>query len=164
MRAAFVLIVLLAASPLLAWNGRDEVGMRSVPSGANVYLDGELVGTTPLQLAVPCDQVVDRHYRIEYPGCAPAEGIVNARVAPGRVVGMVFSLGITAIFQCPRYFVPINANLTGPGCGAGLAWAPAAAPSSDLETRLKTLKDLRDRGVITEEQYQRERQNALGGL
>ena len=39
-------------------------------------------------------------------------------VAPGRIVGFVFSLGISAIFQGPNYFVPVDTALTGGDCGS----------------------------------------------
>ncbi len=174
-------ICLSAAVPANAWRGGDEVNIRSTPPGAEVYIDGQPVGVTPLALPVTCDDVVDRRYRITYQDCTPAEGILNARVAPGRVVGMAFTLGSTAIFQCPKYFVPLNVPLTGGSCGAGAGPAPGdggavlpppqpigrpsgAQPSGDLAEQLRILKDLNERGVISDAEYQREREKALGGL
>jgi len=158
--------ITLLAGEAHAWRGSGEALIHSEPEGANVYIDDQLVGTTPLQWRVPCKEVVDHTYRIEYQDCQPVDGVLNARVAPGRVVGMVFSLGISAAFQCPNYFVPLAVTLTGGSCNEPPpAPAPAApAAGGDLQHRLEMLKDLRARGVISEEAYQRERREALGGL
>lgn len=166
-RSSFVAlcaIVLIDVAPAMALRGYDEAVFRSVPSGAQVYLDDQLIGTTPLSLSVACDQVVDRRYRIQYQDCEPAEGILSARVAPGRVVGMVFSLGVSAIFQCPNYFVPVNVLLTGGVCGSGGVPVAAQGPSGDLAERLRVLRDLHQRGVLTDAEYEQERERALNGL
>ncbi|MGH7788689.1 MAG: SHOCT domain-containing protein [Candidatus Binatia bacterium] len=154
--------IVLLSSEAGAWNGSDEALISSVPSGANVFIDDQLIGTTPLQWRVPCSEVVDHKFRIEYHDCHPIEGVLYARVAPGRVVGMIFSLGISAIFQCPYYFVPVAVGLTGGSCSGPAPAAPAQG--DELERRLKMLKDLRERGVISEPEYQREREEALNGL
>lgn len=177
---AIVGSTLLLAAP--AWARRTETAsFRSTPEGARVYLDGKYVGDTPLDLTFDCDAVADREYRIEREGCTGTSGILNARVGAGRIVGAAFSLGISLIFKCPQYFVPVRVALD---CGE-----PRQVPISvnelppprnlrreraqqreraikpaDIEPRLNALKDLRDRGVITEEEYLREREILLRSL
>ena len=45
-------------------------------------------------------------YRIEKAGLPPAEGVVDARLAPGRLIGTIFTLGIVAACRPLRYFTP----------------------------------------------------------
>lgn len=47
---------------------------------------------------------------------------------------------------------------------APAAAAPAAAASNDIEQRLTVLKRLRDKGLISEEEYQQKRKEVLQGL
>lgn len=180
---AMAVVVSGTAAPALA--ARQEVAsFQSTPPGARVYLDGAYVGDTPLQLTFTCDQLGDRRYRIERDGCAPAEGILNARVAPGRIVGASFCFGINYAFQCTQYFVPVNAALDcgTPGASSAAPGAPVAVDqlpprvdlrkqppptaltTDELEAQLRSLKDLRARGVISEEQYQTERERVLKAL
>jgi hypothetical protein len=173
------------ASPALAAR-EEEASFTSSPGPARVFIDGAYVGDTPLKLTFTCDQIGDRRYRIERDGCAPAEGILNARVAPGRIVGASFCFGINYAFQCTQYFVPVNVKLD---CGTASSdpaprdpaeparvdqlpprvnlrkQPPPTAPSTnDMEAQLRSLKDLRQRGVITEAQYQEERERLLKAL
>jgi hypothetical protein len=182
--------LIVLAAPRAATADRIEVASFTAdPSPARVYLDDTYIGDTPLDLTFQCGQMGDRRYRIERQGCAPAEGILNARVAPGRIVGAAFSFAISLAFQCPQYFVPVRVRLE---CGDATGAAPAPAdekpvsvdqlpprvnlrrqppapqptvPSdADVRAQLSTLKDMRSRGVITEEQYQQERERLLHSL
>ncbi|MFN8641010.1 MAG: SHOCT domain-containing protein [Candidatus Binatia bacterium] len=145
------------------------------------------MGDTPLALTFQCDQIGDRRYRIERDGCEPAEGILNARVAPGRIVAASFCFAINYAFQCTQHFVPVNVRLTCHGAQAGEAPraggeapvavdqlpprvdlrknpSPTALSPEAMQAQLKSLKDLRDRGVISEQQYQQERERLLNAL
>jgi len=177
--AVAVLLLLCVGSPTQALR-EGTASFRSNKEFAKVYLDGTYVGDTPLDLDFPCGQVSDRRYRIEYPGCAPVAGILNARVAPGRIVGAAFSFGISLIFMCPRYFEAVRVRLECAGDAVeqsepvpvdqlpppvDLRKSPAqpARPDSDAEilSRLRTLKDLRERGILNEQEYQQERARLL---
>lgn len=165
-----------------AWALRAETAsFRSTPEGARVYIDGKYVGDTPLELTFECSAVADREYRIERDGCLTSSGILNARVGAGRMVGAAFSAGISLIFKCPQYFVPVRVALD---CGEPRQVPIAvddlppprnlrkeraqqrerAVKAADIEPRLNALKDLRDRGVITEDEYLRERELLLRSL
>jgi hypothetical protein len=156
-----------------------EIVVQDAPAGARVYVDGKYVGDTPLNVPVPCDEVADRRYRIEHPTCGVQEGILNARVRGGAITGMVFTFGILAIFLCPRYFVPVHVRYSsGPCANLGLTREgevlppaqplgqsqPAPPAGGDLAVRLRVLRDLHERGVLTDAEYDRERENALDGL
>ncbi|MDX2171088.1 MAG: SHOCT domain-containing protein [Deltaproteobacteria bacterium] len=185
--AAVVCATVLASASGARADRHEVASFKSDPEGGRVYLDGAYVGTTPLDLTFHCSQIGDRRYRIERPGCAPVEGILNARVAPGRIVGAAFSFAINLAFQCPTYFVPVKEHLE---CGANAAAVPADLPdeapvpvdqlpprvdlryapaplppqmksSGQLHAQLDALQDMRDRGVITEEQFTQERERLL---
>lgn len=82
----------------------ETLTVRSEPPGATVYLDDVEAGETPLVYATK--NVRPLSYRIEKVGYPPATGSVTTRLARGRVVGAVFTLGIVAIARPLRVFVP----------------------------------------------------------
>ena len=181
----FVAIALLLLSSRQAQARAEETAsFRTDGASARVYLDGEYVGDTPLDLDVPCNQVTDRQYRIERESCTPAVGTLNARLAGGRVVGAVFTLGISLLVKCPNYFVPVNLTLD---CGgypanrpvatddlrprpAPAAPARAAKPSSpsmtqaEIDARLRALDNLRRSGAISAAEYSSRRERLLRQL
>jgi len=190
-----VAVAVWAAWPTAAHARRDEpLSITSTPDGARVYIDGKYVGRTPLALEFPCSNVGDRRYRIERDGCAPAEGILNARVAPGRIVGAAFCFAINLIFQCTMYYQPVVANLEcAPGAAAetwreesradtpvapkdlpppptdiGRAAPPAAATSSDADAKavkeLRDLEQLHTSGALTDKEYKAARERVLRQL
>jgi hypothetical protein len=184
-RPWIVVATLLSAGTAFAAR-REVASFTTTPESARVFIDGAYVGDTPLELTFRCDQIGDRRYRIERDGCAPVEGVLNARVAPGRIVGAAFCFGINYAFQCTQYFVPVNVHLqcgsaagSSPGHGGAvpvsvdqlpprvdLRKPPPPTPRSTeaMLARLQTLKDLRDRGVISEDEFQRQRERLLNEL
>lgn len=82
----------------------ESLVIRSVPPGAQVILDGNPVGITPMVFETKEPKPMT--YRIEAEGFPAAEGSVTTRLAPGRVVGAVFTLGIVALARPMFYFVP----------------------------------------------------------
>jgi len=89
----------------------ERVTFLSRPDGAKVYVGGAYVGDTPTIYSTR--DVVSRPYRIEKPGYPDAQGTLQARVAPGRIVGAVFTLGILAATRPMLYYVPnpVEVNL-----------------------------------------------------
>lgn len=177
---AIVGVSLLISAPAAALR-TETASFRSTPEGARVFIDGKYVGDTPLDLTFECNEVADREYRIEREGCLTSSGVLNARVGAGRIVGAGFSLGISLIFKCPQYFVPVRVSLD---CGEPRQQPTSvkdlppprnlrkeaarererAVKAADIEPRLNALKDLRDRGVISEDEYLRERELLLRSL
>lgn len=164
----------------------EAVRIRSNPPGAQAYLDEKFIGTTPIRMAVPREAVrPGRKWRVEYGNCTPAEGTLAADIGGGRVTGYLFTLGILAIFKGPRAFRPVNAQLTGGDCiydnvnevaasrpsvvvtqivGDANAAANVSADETahrELSSRLRTLRDLYRRKLITEDEYERERIRAV---
>ena len=139
-RPAIALLVAttFSAAQAVAWRGSDAVTVRTSPEGARVHIDGEYLGDTPLNVPVPCNEVVDRRYRIEHPDCRTEEGILSARPRPGVIVGMVFTLGILAAFMCPKYFVPVRLALGGERCNPILDTAPKPIGSGEPTQRWRS--------------------------
>jgi hypothetical protein len=172
----------------------ERVRIKSYPPGALAYLNDELIGTTPAETKMSRRQVSRRNqWRVEFRNCEPAVGELRTRVAPGRVVGYIFTAGILAIFRGPYAFVPVDAVLTGGDCETGGHAAPVRQPTAPpgitiqqivgdqnratgsnvgdgmtdtqrLAERLTILRDLHNRKLISEEIYERESQKALDEL
>ena len=105
-------------------------------------------------------------FRVERDGYKPEEVIVPTRIAPGRIVGGIFSLGISTLFKRPTTLpdrVDVDLHPLRPTVAATAAVAaapePVAAPAvnADSEKRLRQLQDLFDRGLINEVEYRRYR-------
>lgn len=83
----------------------ETVYLTSRPSGANVYINGEQVGRTPMNYSVlPAQWKPPYRYKIERSGYLPAEGELATRVSEGRVIGGIFSLGLSLFFKQPDTF------------------------------------------------------------
>ena len=181
--SAFLAAVLCACS--------ETVLIKGYPPGAKAYVDGEFIGTTPAYTKIPRDEVSNKHtWRVDFRNCDPIEGPLVTRVAAGRIVGYVFTAGILAIFKSPRSFLPVDVALTGGDCEPQQTTAkPAPAPpgitvqqivgdrnlttgaSGDgttktqrLAERLRTLRDLYNRKLISKETYESESQKAIKDL
>lgn len=179
-------IAVVAVATLSLSSGCAEyVAINSAPQGAKAYVDGEFIGTTPAWTYIPRSQVGPNHtYEVSSSNCDPAEGTIPVYVASGRVVGYIFTVGLLALFKGPYYFSQVDVELQGGDCGArrsrgsgveapavqvlqivgdGNAPLSRAAPGSaqELEARLETLRGLYNRKLISEEEYERERNRAM---
>lgn len=140
----------------------ENTTIRSFPSGAVLTVNGQPAGTTPVAFQVPsrrlsADSVF--RYRIEREGYRPAEGEFGTIVSTARIVGSMFSLGVSYLFRGVRVLPDsIGVDLE------PLNTATQGRPSGDASARLHQVEDLFERGAITEEEYQRERARILRGL
>ena len=152
---ATVLFLLLA--------GCTETAMfRSLPPGATVTVNNRIIGTTPVEFSTPSKSLGQEpfRYRIEADGYRPVEGVLKESVGGGRVVGYVFTLGILSAFRSVKTFgdQPVEVVLE-------RVEVPGSAHATDsIEQRLNQLKDLHERGVISDEEYKRARTDALRAL
>jgi PEGA domain-containing protein len=166
----------------------ESVAIKSYPPGAKAYIDGQFVGTTPAATQIPRGNVTAEHnWRVEFRNCDGAEGKLAVRVAPGRIVGYIFTLGILAAFRGPYYFPVVDTALNGGDCETVLRPAMAPAPgitvnqivgdrnqaggsgqeatkTQKLAERLTTLRDLYNRKLISQDLYERESQRAVRDL
>jgi hypothetical protein len=128
----------------------ENAMIATVPPGANVYVDSRMAGTSPLYLTVKRRDIRSIPYRIEMEGYQPVEGVLPVRVAPGRAVGAFFTLGIVYIFRSPTYIGSVQHSL-------------AAAPRESTAERLIKLKQLHKDGVLSDAEYDEQRQRILDG-
>lgn len=162
MRVRSSLVAVLSAGALSGC--AEGVLIRSSPMGAKAYVDGEFIGTTPARTAIPRNAVGNIHrWRVEHRNCEPIEGELKTDIGPGRIVGYVFSLGVSALFKGPRYFHRVDAALI---CQQEVIFRPSEGVENAqrLTERLKTLRDLRDRGLISAAEFEQERQKAIREL
>ena len=159
--------LIAAIIALASTTGCAEYGhVRTTPPGAKVELDGSFVGITPTLVRVPRSELGDPpHYRLELDGYRPEEGQLQTGIGAGRIVGMVFTLGIVGIFKDARYIKPVNVDLDRNEVvgGQSLGQKPSGAPA-DTEARLRRLSELYQRGLITEDEYRRYREETVRGF
>jgi hypothetical protein len=150
----------LIALALVAQGCSEVATIRSAPPGANVYIDDVYRGTTPYDLIVDKSEVTTRvrSYRIELEGYKSAEGQLSTGIAGGRITGCVFTLGIVCAARSMHYFLPVDVVLTPLSVAA-----PRGAPDEDLADRLQRLEEAHDKRLISDEEYQRYRREALEG-
>jgi uncharacterized membrane protein len=137
-------------------SGCSEIAMiRSGPSGANVTVNGTAVGTTPVAYSVSRGDL-DKLYQvtIEKSGYEPAAATLQTRIARGRVVGAIFTIGILWVFRSMYYIEPVFAQLQ-----------PLASSEEEKDRvigeSLRNLRNLHQRGQISDEEYQRRRRQML---
>ena len=184
-----VLAVMVCA--ILCAGCAESVLIKSYPAGAKAYLDDQYIGTTPAYSEIPRSEVSEQHtYRVSHRDCDPAEGNLQTAIAGGRVAGYIFTVGLTAIFQGPRYFLPVDVELLGGGCEPPMPVTKSEVPTGitvqqivgdqnvlpgggggtnlsktqKLAERLSTLRDLYVRKLIPKEVYERERDKAIEEL
>ena len=180
---------LILTCAALALSGCAEQALiKSYPTGAKAFLDGQYIGSTPAHAQIPRSAVSASHsWKVEYRNCELAEGQLIARVAPGRIVGYIFTAGILAIFRGPYYFPPVDTALAGGDCeprqqvkqvappgitvqqivgdrNAATGTGQEVSKTQRLAERLTTLRDLYNRKLISAAVYEAESQKALKDL
>lgn len=128
--------------------GNNPIKIESVPSTADVYVMGEKVGVTPLEIsrkdvfpnAYPSDkESVYGRITLKKEGCADFTRTVSAEIG---------NAGLHAKLDCG------DINLAG----------TAPRNSETVEQRLDKIKDLLNKGLITEEEAKKARERVLNDL
>lgn len=162
-------LVLGASTALAACGGatgvklRDSVLIESVPPGAQVQVSGRDIGVTPL--TVELDTAFPRHWTTRIK--SDEEGFAFYRrletvnfIKEGcetytrQVVESDLARDIKVALKCDPNYQP----------GALHAAPSTAAPAGNIEQRLRTVDDLKTKGLITEDEYRMQRQRILNGL
>jgi hypothetical protein len=177
----FLILVLFSVSLLLlqgCGGVRKGITIDSRPQGADILADGKNIGKTPL--LIKQDDVFPPHWygrtymvkgnlEIQKEGCEGFNMEVN---------DFVLSKDINANLKCNPGMMQSNAPAAVPAAGkpeveqavpASSKAEPGAvkkstSASNEIEQRLSRLKDLRDRGVITAEEYAEQRKRILESI
>src|SRR5262252_8998518 len=121
------------------------------PAHAKVYIDGKFVGVSPATFLV--GRLEDAHYRVVLDGYEPAEGQLETRLAPGRVAGTVFTLGIYWIFRGLLYFPPTDVDLIPSSNASPETASGKAGRELSPEDRLRQVQSMYDQGLINQQEY-----------
>jgi hypothetical protein len=167
--APLTLALAAGCAPMGAKPGRVDV--TSDPAGADVYAMGSKVGVTPLTL----DQ--DVIFPLTYPsekqalygvvelrkaGCGDARQSVSTRaLARGIHVKLDCGAAARAETPTPRQAQPSPAPAP---VNAHVPPTPVAKEKPGIEPRLRQVQDLRDKGLITEQEAREIRRRILDEL
>ena len=156
MNRASSLVALGVCSTALLAGCSETVMIHSTPPGANVYMDGTMVGTTPIVFTVPRSELKNR-YELELTkdGYDSYLGDVHTRVAPGRATGAAFTLGIVYLFRSPYYLVAPGQIV--------LQRSLEAEQDRRVGQELRELKALYVEQKISEEEYEARRRRLVEG-
>jgi len=124
----------------------ERAVIRSDPEDARVFINDQMIGTTPVVFAVERDELADSYkLRLEKDGYESYEGNIPTSVAPGRATGAVFTLGILYLFRSPR-------ALDAPGT---IPLRPSLEAEADrrLGKELRELNQLLERNQISTEEF-----------
>ena len=140
----------------------ERITITTRPPGADVYVNGRLIGKSPVEYSVPSRKWTGHYtYRLEKEGYEPRQGVLDTSVSGGRVTGGVLTLGMSLAFKRPETFAegeyvfdlyPIDTG------------EEQVSRRSSVEQRLRKIEQLRDRGVIGDDEYEESRKTILKDL
>ena len=142
---------------LFASTADNPIKIQSDPSGADVYVMGKKVGTTPLKISqadvfpttYPKDmQDLYGKVTIKKEGCSDYVKTVNTKVV---------NVGLKAKLDCGQ-----NSPEAQQASGAPQYMAPRM--SKTVEQRLEEIKDLQNKGLITDDEAKKAREHVLNDL
>lgn len=133
--------------------------IQSVPEGAKVYMDGQMVGTTPHLHKDEKFVFSKTSFRLEKEGYESYRFTLNRNEEPevGAIVGGFFTGGITWLWSLgytpERTFELIPA---GPA-------SPDKRPNNiqGMAEKLRVLKELYDEGILTQQEYEQRKKKIL---
>ena len=143
--------------------------IRSTPVEAAVYVNGEFAGVTPFRFVVPRSKFSDdMRYRVEADGYQTREGELQTTIGRARIVGALFTLGLSLPFKRPRVFTPYQdlalLPVPRPPQPAASAARPLPAADPSVAGRLQQVEDLYGRGLIGDQERRRLRSKILDEL
>lgn len=126
-----------------------------------MWVNEKFVGITPMIYEMSESEIPEViHYRVERGGYLPQEGELRGRFSAGRLIGAIFTLGIVYAARSPYVYRGVY----------DFALVPLDDPRDvqaeplRIDERLRRLQDLRDQGLITEDEYEKQRAAILHGL
>jgi hypothetical protein len=147
----------------------------SIPSGAKLYLDGAYMGTTPVTYSDTKIVMTTTTVRLEMEGYDPFVGSItrNEEADVGAIVGGLF---VVVPYLWALQYRPDHTYVLKPATGESPASTvvspkpeapetPEAASANEAgkskAEKLRELKQLLDENLITQEDYNRQKQNIL---
>jgi hypothetical protein len=129
--------------------------IRTVPAGASVFVNDQLVGTSPVTYSTP-DDAWKPPYRLraELPGYQPVQAELTPVTATGRITGAIFTLGIVAAVRPMSTFQDSYTFTLVRDPNASRGGASAAGSARSIEGELTELKRLYDDGTLSAKEYQ----------
>ena len=163
--------VLLAVSILFAGCASSTM-IQSVPTGAKVYLNGELAGKTPYLHSDTKIVGTVNDLKLELDGYKPLYTSFsrNEEVDAGAIVGGVLVLIPflwTMKYKPTHSYELIPLDGIAPDANASqdqLQTAPRKVNDKSAADRLRKLKELLDEKVISQEDYEKEKQKILNEI
>jgi len=160
MRVSRSVSVLALGAMLLGCS--ESTMIRTYPPGSKLYVNDKFVGLTPVIFKVPRSEFgEDFRVRAEREGYATTDSTLQKRVCGGRIAGAIFTLGIVFIFKGPTCFASPQDFAMAPLPGQGEA---AGSREPTVDERLQRIEKMRDKGTITNEEYEHYRAEILKDL
>ena len=171
-------VILSGCTGIASITGSNKLSLHSNPSGAEVYIMGQPVGTTPIDIS----------QQTLYPSAYPNDmqhlyGVVVLKNAgcedySRRVNSGDISRGVNAILNCKGGSASSNRSTqlsttstspadtdTAPGhTDKTTSMEPADNTERSVKQRLQQINELRDDGLINDSEYQTIRQRILDSL
>lgn len=153
------LIAALLAILVLTASCSSSTMITSSPEGAKVYLNGELVGTTPYKHSDTKIVGSSSDIKLEKEGYEPFYTVLtrNEKADVGAIIGGIFVL---VPFLWTMKYKPQHAYELRPLDGKQIKEKKTDLSMSKLD-ELKKLKELFDEEVLTKEEYEAEKKKIL---
>lgn len=156
--AVLALALAGAVSACAPWGKEPEkISIGSVPPEAEIFVMGEKVGVTPMAVDLsaifpvayaPEKQALYGAVELRKPGC---------RNSTNAITTQTISKGLRVTLECEGA-APAGSTATK---SATIVDAP---PKADVEARLRKVRELREKGLISEQEEQAARQRILHEL
>ena len=158
MRILHIWLILVSSTLLMSCASNRIVTIDSQPQGTSIIADGKEIGKTPLKIEpdevfpprwVGSSYMVKGKLELKKPECEPVAMDVN---------DYVLSNNINQQLKCSDKLV----NSTHPP--ANPQYEKAIQPDENIAQRLEKLNQLREKNLVTEEEYKTQRQRILNEL
>lgn len=170
LRLTLALVLCLAATSCatITRGSKDTLVINTTPAGAHLELSNGLVGTSPASFKLP--RKSELIIKITKEGYEPAEVNITPQISGGGGAGMAGNVLLGGLIGAAvdagsgsMYDLkpnPVEVALT-PIPGYHPEGTVPEAQPSDLKAKLLELKGLLDDGLLTEEEYETARANAI---
>lgn len=168
---------LVAAACLLVFSGpggcatvlhgsNQLISVTSVPSGCRFTVDGEGSYTTPATVKMERKRDHSLVFKLEgyHPEQVTVMHVISGAVAGNILLGGLIGWGVDAMTGAQYRLVPETVNVHLRPLAAGESPEVVTARPLTAEDRLKNLKDLLDKELITEDEYKVMREQILSSI